>query len=219
MCPVCETQPASPRFLFKLDSPLTLAQTMTLSRSCHPPHNIVTGVANPALRYLEVSLETKDDIKRFLKTRGGGAVFLQLPSSAAKNLEEEGKTLGGVDMDGPEQEQYPVPYFFYGTPADPDRLLDMLDISSSVVLASAKIRSGKVKMWGQYRALVDASEEDEVDGHIFVVESKEQEDVLRRYEGGRYEVVRCGIKIDGEEKAVEGLTFRFCGEESELREV
>jgi hypothetical protein len=58
------------------------------------------------------------------------------------------------------------------------------------------------------RALVDGTKHDEVEGIMFVIESKEQEDVLLLYGGANYEVVRCEMEA---EEVVDGLTFRFCG--------
>ena len=66
-------------------------------------------------------------------------------------------------------------------------------------------------MWGgRYRALVDGDEWDEVQGWVYEVQNKKQEDALRAYESKNYKVVRIGIQTDGGE--VRGLTFRFCGE-------
>jgi hypothetical protein len=88
------------------------------------------------------------------------------------------------------------------------------------VLYPAVVRGGRVKSWGRYRALVDGEEDkaEEVVGWLYEVQNREQEDVLRWYEGAAYEVVRCDIwKVDGGEGAggcgrvVKGLTFRFRG--------
>ncbi|PVH94827.1 hypothetical protein DM02DRAFT_180227 [Periconia macrospinosa] len=112
----------------------------------------------------------------------------------------------------PRQSEYPVPYFFYGTLADSEVLTRLLGLQDEPVFRRAKVRGGKLGMWGgKYRALVDGEEKDEVDGWMYVVESEEQEDYLRHYEGGNYEVVRCDIIIGDE--VSRGLTFRFCGDD------
>ena len=50
---------------------------------------------------------------------------------------------------------------------------------------------------GKYKALVDGGEGDVVQGLAYVVECEEREEVLRGYETAVYEVVRCGIVLDG----------------------
>ena len=57
--------------------------------------------------------------------------------------------------------------------------------------------------------MVDGGEKDRVQGSVWVVQSEEQEELWRYYEGRMYEVVRCEIDI-GRER-MWGLTFRFCG--------
>ncbi|OHF02543.1 hypothetical protein CORC01_02238 [Colletotrichum orchidophilum] len=92
----------------------------------------------------------------------------------------------------PTQDQYPVWYFFYGTLADPGVLNNLLGIEKPVYRA-AKIRGGRLTTWGgKYKALVDASAYEVgcvVEGHAFLVTSKDQEDALQCYETDNYEVV------------------------------
>ena len=115
--------------------------------------------------------------------------------------------------------EYPVPYFFYGSLVDPLLLVEMLALPSPAVLKEAKVRGGQVMCWsGQQCVLIDACKKETVEGWVFVVENKEWEDKLLMHEGANYEVVRCKIEVKGEE-ARDGLTFRFCGERSTLREV
>jgi hypothetical protein len=57
------------------------------------------------------------------------------------------------------QDGYPVPYFFYGTLAEPETLYQKLDLNEMPTLMPAVVRGGNVKVWGEkYRALVDAEE-------------------------------------------------------------
>ena len=62
---------------------------------------------------------------------------------------------------------------------------------------------------GRYRALVDGGERQVVRGRAFEVLGVEEEQALRAYETGRYEVVRCRIEIGAE--VVWGCTFWFRG--------
>ena len=109
-----------------------------------------------------------------------------------------------------QQEDYPVLYFFYGTLADPNVLLQKLNFrpDTETIHQPAHISKARLTTWGgKYNALVNG------DGMVlvsaFVVESRDQEDALRVYETDRYEVVRCDIVMDfGVEQA---LTFRFVG--------
>lgn len=106
----------------------------------------------------------------------------------------------------PHQDEYLVPYFFYGTLADPEKLTDTLKLDGKPVLRNAEIWRGRLKIWGQYFALVDGSEKDFVPGFVYGVKSQKYEEVLRWYQTGKYEVIRCMIHTEG--RRVPGLTFR-----------
>jgi hypothetical protein len=59
-------------------------------------------------------------------------------------------------------------------------------------------------------ALVDADEHSKVNGWAYQVQNQDEEDSLRVYETGVYEVVRCTIEsTDEPEVKVQGLTFRL----------
>lgn len=114
----------------------------------------------------------------------------------------------------PSADQYPVWYFFYGTLADPDVLSRHLGLEKSAQYLEAETVGGRIHTWaGKYKALVDAPGEI-VSGSAFKVESREQEDTLRFYETDHYEVVRCQIAT--RLGVLDGLTFRFDGEEKDL---
>ncbi|KAF1975209.1 hypothetical protein BU23DRAFT_634298, partial [Bimuria novae-zelandiae CBS 107.79] len=115
----------------------------------------------------------------------------------------------------PRQNEYHVPYFFYGTLAEPERLCNLLDLDCEPTIVLATIWRGKTRLWRQYFALVDGTEADKVDGWMYIINSRKHEDELRRYESGNYEVVRCAIHAEGG-KSVPGSPFRFCGEEGDL---
>ncbi|KAK5724514.1 hypothetical protein LTR15_004560 [Elasticomyces elasticus] len=124
--------------------------------------------------------------------------------------------LNGAEEALPRQDQYPVYYFFYGTLADTEVLRRHLgdDVPAGYyTLLPASIAGGRVKMWGQYRALVDSNQNSVVHGSAFLVQSAEHEERLRSYETSMYEVVRCRITIAAttseEERVVLGCTFRF----------
>ncbi|KAK3631073.1 hypothetical protein LTR56_017097 [Elasticomyces elasticus] len=121
----------------------------------------------------------------------------------------------------PRQDQYPVYYFFYGTLADTEVLRRHFGddvLAGYYTLLPASIAGGRVKMWGQYRALVDSNQDSVVHGSAFLVQSAEHEERLRSYETSMYEVVRCRITIAAtaseEERVVLGCTFRFVRRES-----
>ena len=80
-----------------------------------------------------------------------------------------------------------------------------------MVVKPAHVKGGMLKTWGgMYTALVDGGEGDVVEGRSYVVENREREEVLRVYETGVYEAVRCWIVVEGG-GMVRGLTFRFVG--------
>jgi hypothetical protein len=165
---------------------------------------------DPSIRFVEVDAESRQVIKRFLRkslvpVKG---LFISLAGSSRKNLSAT-EALGCRLATMPCQEEYPIPYFLYDTLADSNRLKEVLRLDKEPVLRIAIVRGGKVIMWrGERCALVDSCRTDVVMGEAYVVRSKEEEDVLRRYMVVHYEVVRCRITT-GEE--VPGLTFRFCG--------
>ncbi|KAI1292369.1 hypothetical protein F5Y03DRAFT_388299 [Xylaria venustula] len=124
----------------------------------------------------------------------------------------------------PGQDEYPVWYFFYGTLADENilnRLLQRLDSIDQSALKPAYVLGGKLAALGKYRVLVHeyGLKKEPVAGSAFLVQTREEEDVLRYYETDLYAVVRCTIHISSgsdrsgdkvsEEKdvAVNGLTF------------
>ena len=112
----------------------------------------------------------------------------------------------------PEQNQYPVWYFFYGTLADGSTLAHQLQLPEQEVplLSPASVDHGMLKSWaGKYNALVDGQSASRVQGWAYEVQTAEHEEVLRFYETAKYEVVRCSIRLPDRNHAVTGLTFRF----------
>lgn len=71
-------------------------------------------------------------------------------------------------------------------------------------------------MWGPYRASVDGTDEEVVQGRMFIVQSEQQEELLSFYETGAYEVVECEITVGG--RAVRGRIFRWAGGRGELKD-
>lgn len=123
----------------------------------------------------------------------------------------------------PQQNEFPVWYFFYGTLANPSilsRVLERPEEANLPVLYPASVNGGVVRTWaGKYRALVDSPSGHKpsiVMGYAYLVQSKEEEDHLRIYETDKYDVVRCDIDFGCTHRIEKGLTFRFAGEEDEL---
>lgn len=59
-------------------------------------------------------------------------------------------------------------------------------------------------------SLVDADELSEVGGWAYQIKNQDEEDLIRVYETGVYEVVRCTIElVNGSDAKVQGLTFRL----------
>jgi len=112
----------------------------------------------------------------------------------------------------PEQDEYPVWYFFYGTLAYPVVLRGLL--GKTPTYQPAKVDGGILKTWGgKYKALVDAhpGHTTPLEGYAFLIRDRGEEDILQCYETDKYEVVRCEMEVQGL-SAVRGLTFRFIGE-------
>lgn len=114
----------------------------------------------------------------------------------------------------PQQEQYPVWYFFYGTLAISSKLAEVLQLPEQEVpeLHPASVGHGVIKTWaGKFKAPIDGQSKSTVQGSAYEVQTAEQEENLRIYETARYEVVRCSIiiRFTDREDVVPGLTFRF----------
>ncbi|KAF5545460.1 poly polymerase [Fusarium napiforme] len=115
------------------------------------------------------------------------------------------------DEPRPAQNEYPVWYFVYGDLADPSVLVELLDDNLRFYTA--------VIMGGGY--IENFTPANNVEDLMFPtsialqVETQEQEDMLRAYQGDAYEVVRCPIYVMryaemwGYGEEVPGLTFRL----------
>ncbi|KAB2573133.1 Aig2-like protein [Lasiodiplodia theobromae] len=213
-------------YLMRLGGPLsTPSQIQSIARLPTPPV-IIEGSADDgtAAAFVRLPHSATTQLSAWLTTAGIPAH--QRPASirlseAEKNLSPNSPcpTLG-IDTTLPQhrpngstaafhpfQDEFPVWYLFYGTLAEPDRLMGLLRLEERPVLQRAAVRGGAVRTWGgKYKALVDGTER--IDGWTYEVVSKEQEDALRAYETEKYEVVRCGIEMEGGEEVM-GCTFRF----------
>ncbi|KAL6907331.1 hypothetical protein GGI43DRAFT_421019 [Trichoderma evansii] len=114
----------------------------------------------------------------------------------------------------PAQDEYPVWYYFYGTLADASilsRIIGMTTEQNLIKYKRASVRRGRLHTLNEkYLALVDADERSKVDGWAYQVKNQNEEDSLRVYETGIYEVVRCTMELMDEQAVfIKGLTFRL----------
>ncbi|KAL6867814.1 hypothetical protein J3F83DRAFT_765743 [Trichoderma novae-zelandiae] len=119
---------------------------------------------------------------------------------------------GHPELVRPTQHEYPVWYFFYGTLADADVLYRVIGrAEDDISYRRARIWRGRLSTLGdKYLALVDADEHSAVDGWAYQVKNQNEEDSLRVYETGKYEVVRCMMEVmEGQGGILKGLTFRL----------
>ncbi len=110
----------------------------------------------------------------------------------------------------------PKPFFFYGSLMDPLQLQQILQLPAPPVLKPARVQSYRIMLWGQYPALVDGPATSYVDGVAYVVETEEQQNMLKRYETDVYRV--AGIRITIDEERVFGRTFMWADDTTELTE-
>ena len=91
----------------------------------------------------------------------------------------------------------------------------------------AKVRHFKLKMWGQYPALVHGTGDDQVQGRAWEVPVQEHAERLAQYETRAYEVAPCTILLtdgggggEGElsGETVDGFTFVSSYPPERLRE-
>ncbi|KAI8941265.1 hypothetical protein NX059_002495 [Plenodomus lindquistii] len=214
------------RYLFKLEPPLSTAEKVQEIAKLGTKPQVLRNPSDGS-RYVEVDSVARHAIMHHLQCASNAFLVMHVPAEKALSEVSIAPALG-LDATLPQhrpatspvplQNEWPVPYFFYGTLADPARLRQMLEIEGEPKLLPASIQRGNIKIWGgKYRALVDGSELDTVSGSAFMVESKADEDLLRVYEGRNYEVVRCEI-LTGTVAVSRGLTFRFCGNKAGLKE-
>jgi hypothetical protein len=213
------------RYLIKLSAPLDTAASIQAALHLPALPQLLRDDNDPSIRFISVDTATRDAYLAHLAPFVSFYISLRIPADKDLSPISLAPTLG-IDATLPHyrcdtapqplQDDYPIPYFFYSTLAEPERLAQMLGLNQTPVLKKVIVRRGEIKLWGgKYRALVNGCENDEVRGSMYVVEGKEHEDVLRDYEGGTYEAVRCEIGFDSGE-VVTGLTFRFCGDVEEL---
>ncbi|KAF1963059.1 hypothetical protein CC80DRAFT_499351 [Byssothecium circinans] len=213
------------KYLFKLEAPLDTAEKIrdAFHLAEIPPTTVdITGEHTFAI----VLASVRTVIEELLHPAELTFASLKEPAEKELSAVSIAPTLG-VDATMPQhrfdaasqelsRDEYPVPYFFYGTLAEPAKLTSLLALTESPTFVPTKIMRGKLKSWGKYRALVDGSERDEVQGWMYLVACKEHEDALRSYEGDTYEVVRCELVVERPDRKelVKGLTFRFCEDEA-----
>lgn len=109
-----------------------------------------------------------------------------------------------------------MPFFFYGSLTDPLRLQEILQLPEPPVLKTASVQCYRIMLWGQYPALVHGPINSHVDGMAFVVETEEQEKMLKYYETDAYRIEGVRISVDG--KLMSGRTFVWASDPTELVE-
>ncbi|KAK6434374.1 hypothetical protein LTR95_009444 [Oleoguttula sp. CCFEE 5521] len=230
----------SQEFLLKLDGPLVSAERVRdiVGLAAAPKiYQASTGAdddessdGNAAAQFIKVSGKTRWKLEDWLSISYPSHRPLFIAHKVARkdlSLYSIAPFLGldatlpqhrpdAATLPSPQQDQYPVWYFFYGTLADTDVLRSLLGDGPDdfYKLHPARATGGRVEMWAdKYRALVDSDDRAAVvHGSAFLVQSAQHEEALRVYETNKYEVVRSRIAItedDGGERTVLGCTFRF----------
>nr|POF15357.1 hypothetical protein CFP56_42246 [Quercus suber] len=123
-------------------------------------------------------------------------------------------------------------YFFYGSLQDPDILREILQQHDRPLLRPAWIMGYRLRLWGQYPALIDASQE-VVKGLVFEVPDEASAAKLAAYETDNYWPAPCRINFSedngeeqdqsvsgeeegGEDRSVSGFVFKYCGNSNDL---
>ncbi|KAI1409511.1 hypothetical protein F5Y13DRAFT_182007 [Hypoxylon sp. FL1857] len=224
----CNTKPLI--YLLKLEGPFSNVEQVKAAADLNkaPPELNGTDDSGEAATFCKVDAGVKERLLEYLSRQGSPfqPTFIRY-SKAEKDLSRYSAypTLG-IDTTMPQnrlnsvsnslklapaQDEYPVWYFFYGTLGDTAVLKRLLDFEPTYRPAS--VAGGTLKTWGgKYKALVDAFDNRAVvKGQAYLVKTKAHEECLQLYETDKYEVVRCEIRLEGEE-TVRGLTFRFVGD-------
>lgn len=110
-------------------------------------------------------------------------------------------------------------YFFYGTLTDPSMVREILGLETKPEFRPAYITGFQCKLWGQYPALVDASDA-VVEGAVYHVQTVDHGEKLAAYETNNYRTHPCRIHYtDGlEPKNEDGHAFVFQGNPKDLSE-
>ncbi|TQV96414.1 hypothetical protein V2A60_003183 [Cordyceps javanica] len=216
-------------YLLRIQEPFPSVQTIQHLLNTNKVE-IVTGLDDEgrSVQFCYMTAQMKSLLEHNLATSGNNHLrpsFLRV-SIARKNLSDSSRypTLG-IDSTFPQyraqamtesfrpaQNEYPVRYFFYGTLADRAVLARILGIENAGIISyeHATVRRGALTSWAnRYKGLVDGDEDDEVEGKVYWVKCREDEEALRIYETAKYEVVRCIVHLQSEAKTCMGLTFRL----------
>jgi len=116
----------------------------------------------------------------------------------------------------------PKVYFVYGSLMDPTTLQSVIKAREPPVLRPAKISGYHLRMWGRYPALLDKRPLLIIQGMAFEISEFEDVDSIRQrlkdYEGPNYKALQCFVQFDGNEERVRAITFKWVGDQSELKE-
>ncbi|KAJ3493963.1 hypothetical protein NLG97_g4389 [Lecanicillium saksenae] len=134
------------------------------------------------------------------------------PTLGIKSTLPQHRADSNADCFEPAQNEYPVRYFFYGTLADRAVLARVLGIvnEESIRYDKAEVHGAILTSWaGKYKGLVDGDQGAKVSGAMYWVSCHQEEEALRIYETGKYEVVRCTMRLQSNLELCNGLTFRL----------
>ncbi|KAL7817782.1 hypothetical protein V8C26DRAFT_397912 [Trichoderma gracile] len=198
--------PKSPSILTGVDDNKNITRFCLLTGSQKIEFLDAVSKAYPTYKptLIRTSIAAKDLSSSLFPTLGVDATLPQFRSSSPSEVVR------------PTQNEYPVWYFFYGTLADADILSRVIGRPEDKTFIEtcykrARIHRGRLSTLGdRYLALVDGDGDSTVDGWAYQVKDQHEEDSLRVYETGKYEVVRCMIEVlDGQRDFLKGLTFRL----------
>jgi gamma-glutamylcyclotransferase len=103
----------------------------------------------------------------------------------------------------------PTMMFFYGSLQDCDVLRAVLKISTEPLLRPATINGWTMKMWGVYPTILRGDGNTQLDGMAYMINIESHFDKIVRYETNHYAPAACDIFVDGMNKPVCGLTFKW----------
>lgn len=226
-----EKAPDTGTYMFKLEGPFSSPYVLRNALRLDKAPKVYEGRQFQGLgaRFCEVTGVMKQKIEEIAEElHPGYTPFFFRCNRARKELSYETKypTLG-IDSNlpqhrpdwydplaSPHQLEYPVMYFFYGSLLKRKIFEEVTGVEPDY--CPGRLLRGKLKRWGEYKALVDGEDGDVVMGAAVSV-TQEMEDCLRWYETERYEVVRCEMELGHEREKTLGLVFRFRGGEAELK--
>lgn len=116
--------------------------------------------------------------------------------------------------------EFPIYYVFYEILTSPATLQRIVDLPEDPKMGKAKLVGYALEQWGDYPALIDGEQDQEVPGYAYFVQSEEEAQKFAYYETNTYEEAHGLIYfvVNKEPAEAPGKTFVYAGNANALLE-